>query len=107
MQLKPVIQGLAAVWLLLFVVSFVSLQVGGEAEQTTTSSLNRVVQFLTWQTAAFVVAVLGASATRYEAQRGTVGIKMLGYLPLALSVFFVGSFVALMGFRFFVLPMFE
>jgi hypothetical protein len=107
MPLKPIIQGLAAVWLLLFVVSFLSLQLGSEAEETATSSLNRVVQFLTWQTAAFVVAVLGASATRYAVQRGTVGIKMLGYVPLALSVFFVASFVALMGFRFFVLPMFE
>ena len=106
MQWKPIIQGLAVVWLLLFVVSFISLQTtatdGGE-----TSRLSRVVAFLTWQTAAFVVAALGALTTRLALERGVAGIKLVGYMPLALSVFLVASFIALMGFRFFVTPLFE
>jgi hypothetical protein len=105
MRLKPIIQGLAVVWLLLFVVSFIALQVT-DAGDSATSGLNRIVQFLTWQAAAFIVAVIGASATRYAVQRGTEGIKLIGYVPLALSVFLVGSFVALMGFRFYVAPLF-
>jgi hypothetical protein len=31
----------------------------------------------------------------------------LGYLPLALSVFLVASFIALVGFRLFIAPLFE
>jgi hypothetical protein len=105
MRLKPIIQGLAVVWLLLFVVSFIALQVTA-VDDNPTSSLNRIVQFLTWQAAAFIVAVIGASATRYAVQRGIEGIKLIGYVPLALSVFLVGSFIALMGFRFYVAPLF-
>jgi type IV secretory pathway VirB2 component (pilin) len=106
MQLKPIIQGLAVVWLLLFVVSFISLQTT-ESDGSATSDLNRVVAFLTWQAAAFIVAALGAVATRFALPRGIAGIKLAGYLPLALSVFFVASFIALIGFRFYVAPLFE
>ena len=69
MRIKPVIQGLAAVWLALFAVSFVSLG----TEQTDAgaqSGLARVVVFLSWQVAAFVVAMLGAVTTRYAVDRG-------------------------------------
>ena len=69
--------------------------------------MNRVVSFLTWQAAAFVVAMIGAFAARYAAQRGVEGVTLFGYVPLGLSVFLVASFVALMGFRFFVAPLFE
>jgi hypothetical protein len=106
MQLKSIVQGLAAVWLLLFVVSFVSLRTT-ESDGGETSDLNRVVVFLTWQTAALVVSAFGALATRFALLRGIAGIKLAGYLPLALSVFILASFIALMGFRFFVAPLFE
>jgi hypothetical protein len=106
MQLKPIVQGLAAVWLVLFLVSFVSLQ-ATEAGDSATSALGRVAAFLTWQAIAFVIAVLGAVAARFAVQRGEAGIKLLGYLPLALSVFLVASFVALTAFRFYVAPLFE
>jgi hypothetical protein len=105
MQLKPIIQGLAVVWLILFIVSFVTLQF--TATDDGTGGLNRVVSFLTWQAAAFIVAMIGAFAARYAAQRGVEGVALFGYLPLGLSVFLVASFVALMGFRFFVSPLFE
>jgi hypothetical protein len=104
--IKPLIQGLAVVWLVLFAVSFLSLQ-GAEAEEGPQSGLARVAAFLTWQLIAFVVAALGALATRYAVVRGVERIKIVGYTPLALSVFLVASFVALMGFRFYIAPIFE
>ena len=105
MQLKPIVQGLAVVWLMLFVVSFVSLRTTDS--EGGTSDLNRIVAFLSWQIAAFVVAALGALAARFAVQRGASGVKLVGYLPLGMSVFLVASFVALVGFRFYVMPLFE
>ena len=100
MPLKPVIQALAAVWLVLFLVSFWSLQ-------TEQSGLARVAVFLTWQVIAFVVAIVGALTARYAMARGVERVKALGYVPLALSVFPVASFIALMAFRVWVAPLFE
>jgi len=100
MRLKPVIQGLAAVWLVLFATSFISLQVAG-ADGGPQSGLARVAAFLTWQVIAFVVAALGAFATRYAVSLGVARVKLVGYLPLALSVFLVASFIAIMAVRFY------
>lgn len=104
MQLKAVIQGLAVVWLLLFLVSFVALQLAA-ADDSFAGGLNRVVAFLTWQGLALVVAAIGAFAARYALERGVANVKLLGYGPLAVSVFLVGSFVAIMAYRFFVAPL--
>ena len=106
MPLKPVIQGLAAVWLVLFAASFFALQTT-ETDGGPQGGLARVVVFLTWQLIALIVAVLGALATRYALTRGVARVRLAGYLPLALSVFLVASFVALMGFRYYVAPLFE
>jgi len=105
MQLRPVIQIIAAVWLALFVASFVSL------ETTDTDGpqggLARTAVFLTWQVAAFIVAILGAFATRFAVARGVERVKRFGYVPLALSVFLVASYIALVAFRIWVLPLFR
>ena len=106
MPIKPIIQGLAAVWLVLFLLSFVSLQVT-DTDDGPQSGLARVAVFLTWQVIAFVVAVVGAFTTRYAVSRGIERVKVVGYVPLALSVFLVASFIALIGFRFYVAPLFE
>lgn len=106
MPLKPVIQGLAAVWLVLFVASFVSLQVAG-SDGGPQSGLARVAAFLTWQVIAFVVASLGAFATRYAVSLGVARVKLVGYVPLALSVFLVASFIAIMAVRFYGVPFLE
>lgn len=106
MQLKPIVQGLAAIWLLLFLVSFVALQVT-PSDGSYAAMLNRVAEFLTWQLLALGVAAVGAFAARMAVQRGVEGIKLTGYGPLALSVFFVASFVLIVAFRVFVLPLFE
>jgi hypothetical protein len=99
--LKPVIQGIAAVWLVLFLASFLSLQ------GTEQSGLARVAVFLTWQVVAFVVAILGAVTARYAMARGVERVKVFGYVPLALSVFLVASFIVLVAFRIWVAPLFE
>jgi hypothetical protein len=106
MPIKPVIQGLAAVWLVLFVFSFISLQTT-ETDGVAQAGLARVAVFLTWQVIAFVVAMLGAFATRHAVARGVERVKAFGYVPLALSVFLVVSFIALMAFRIWVAPLFE
>jgi hypothetical protein len=104
MQLRAMIQGLAAVWLALFVVSFLSLRLV-ESDGSMASGLNRVAWFLTWQAIALVVAAIGAFATRQAVARDIERIKLVGYGPLALSVFLVVSFIAIMGFRVFVAPL--
>ena len=106
MPLKPIIQALAVVWLLLFAASFVVLQTT-DSDGGATSNLARIAAFLTWQAIAFVVATLGAFTARYAASHGVERVKLVGYVPLALSVFLVASFIALMGFRFYVAPLFE
>jgi hypothetical protein len=106
MQYKALIQALGVVWLLLFVASFVSLRLM-EPDGSLESGLERVVTFLTWQVIAFVVAAAAAFATRVAVARGVERVKAVGYLPLVLSVFLVVSFIAIMGFRFFVAPLFD
>jgi len=105
MPLKPLIQGLAVIWLVLFLASFASLQVMESDDFE--SVLSRVASFLTWQTIAFAVAALGALATRTAVSRGAQRIKFVGYGPLAVSVFLMASFVAIVGVRFFIVPLFE
>jgi hypothetical protein len=105
--LKSIIQGLAAIWLVLFVASFVVLQVGDEPDGGATNRLARVAEFLTWQALAFVAASLGAFTARYAAARGVERVKVIGYVPLALSVFLVGLFIALIAFQFYIAPLFE
>lgn len=103
MQLKPIIQGLAAIWLVVFAVSFLSLR-GGESDDDLASGLNRVAAFLTWQVVAFAVAAAGALATRRAASRDTPS-KLAGYAPLAVSVFVIALFVAIIAVRFYLWPL--
>ena len=105
MPLKPLIQGLAVVWVMLFIASFLSLQTT-EAEAGVQSGPARVATFLTWQLVAFVIAAVAAFATWQAVARGVERIKVIGYGPLALSVFLVASFVALMAFQLYVAPLF-
>jgi hypothetical protein len=105
-QLKPIIQGFAVVWLVLFLASFLSLG-GAETDDTERARLARIATFLTWQTIAFAVAAATALTTRFAVARGTEGVKLVGYVPLALSVFLVASFVVIMAVRVYVVPLFE
>ena len=106
MQLKPVVQGLAAIWLGLFIASFIALRVA-TVEDDPSGGLGRIVAFMTWQALAFAVGIAAAVATRFAVARGTEKVKLVGYVPLAVSVFLLASFIALVAFRFYVVPMFE
>lgn len=105
MQLKVVIQGLAALWLVLFVLSFLAMQLI-PADDSFAGGLNRVVAFLTWQGLALIVAAVGAFAARHALGRGIGQVKLVGYGPLAVSVFLVGAFIVIVAYRFFVAPLF-
>jgi hypothetical protein len=106
MQLKPIIQGLAAIWVVVFAVSFLSLR-GGEVDEDFASLLSRVAAFLTWQVAAFGVAAVGTLTTRHAVARGTRNVKVFGYTPLAISVFVIASFVVVLAARFVLVPAFS
>ena len=106
MHLKPIIQGLAAIWLVVFAVSFLSLR-GAESGDDFASGVNRVAAFLTWQVVAFAVAAAGALATRRAVAHDTPNVKLVGYAPLAVSVFLIASFVAIMAVRFLLVPLLE
>ena len=107
MQLKPIIQALAVVWLVLFVASFVVAANGGvRRRRHERARARRRVPDL----AGDRVRRRGARRVR-DALRGrraaSRASSSIGYVPLALSVFLVASFIALMGFRFYVAPLFE
>jgi hypothetical protein len=103
MHLKPMIQGLAAVWLVLFVMSFVALETAAPVDEAT-ADLDRVASFLTWQVLAFSIAGVGAITTRYAVTRGAEKVKVFGYLPLAVSVFLVASFIVILAARLYGMP---
>jgi len=105
MQPKHVIYALGAVWLVLFVVSFVALQWVEPTGTGLARGLNRIATFLTWQGAALAAAMVLAWVARRATERGVDEVKLVGYLPLAASVFIVGSFIAIVGYRVFVVPL--
>jgi hypothetical protein len=105
MQTKRIIYGLSGVWFVLFVVSFVVMAVVEPTGDGFTRGLNRVVSFLTWQGLAFVAAMTLAALTYRAVGRGVDKVRLVGYAPLAVSVFLVGSFVVIMAYRMYVAPL--
>jgi hypothetical protein len=105
MQSKHIIYAVAGLWLVLFVASFVMLQVIDPDNASFNARLNRIASFLTWQGSAFVVAIVLAWLTRGSVERGTPQVKIVGYVPLGTSVFVVGSFIAIMAYRVFLAPL--
>ena len=106
MPLKPTIQGLAAIWLVTFAISFVSLR-GADADEELAGSLGRIVAFLTWQVVAFAIAAAATLTARHAVARGHLNVKLIGYTPLAISVFVIAVFVAVMAIRFVLVPILE
>jgi hypothetical protein len=104
---RQIIYVLGAVWLALFGASFVLLQLAEPAGDGFTRGLNRLASFMTWQISAFVVAIAAAFVTRTAAARGVERIKLVGYAPLAASLFLVASLVAIIAFRVYVEPHFS
>jgi hypothetical protein len=104
---RQIIYVLGGLWLVLFGLSFILLQTSEPAGDGFARGLSRLASFMSWQTGAFVVAIAGAVVTRYAAQRGVERIKLVGYVPLAASLFLVASLVAIIAFRVYVQPHFS
>ena len=105
MRSKQIVYGLGGVWLALFVASFVMLQIGGSDGDSAAARLSRVAAFLSWQGAALVAATILAWVARRAVERGMQKVKLVGYLPLAISVFIVGSFIVIVAYRVFLVPL--
>jgi len=103
--MRQIVYGLAAVWLVLFLLSFVLMQLAEPSGSGFTRGLNRIASFLSWQSAAFVAAMVLAWLTRRAVDRGVANVKLVGYLPLAVSVFLVVSVIAIIAYRVFVAPL--
>jgi hypothetical protein len=102
-----IVWAVAAVWLVLFLASFVVLQMTPPTGDGVTRGLNRIASFMTWQGAAFGLAMVGALLTyRFGGTSGKYG-KLVGYVPLSLSVFLIGTLVAIIAFRVLVAPLFS
>lgn len=104
---RQIIYALGAIWLVLFGLSFILLQTSEPAGEGFARGLSRLASFMSWQTGAFVVAIVAAFVTRYGTQRGVERIKLVGYVPLAASLFLVASLVAIIAFRVYVEPHFS
>lgn len=104
MQAKQIVYALAAVWLVLFVASFVALQLVEDTGSESAQVLSRVATFLTWQSASLTAAGVLAFVTYRAAARGVPKVKLPGYAPLALNAFVVSLFVAIVAYRVLVAP---
>jgi hypothetical protein len=104
MQSKFVAYAFAAVWLALFVTSFVVVAVGPEDDDYT-RRLGRIASFLTWQLSALVVAAVSAFFAQRAVSRGTQGLRVPGYGPFAASLFVIVSFVGIVAYRVWLQPL--
>jgi hypothetical protein len=105
MQSKQIVFGLAAVWLVLFVVSFAVVGFGGAEDEEFARRLSKIASFLTWQVVALVIAAVTALVAQRVAARGAEGVKLVGYVPLAMNVFVVVAFIGIVAYRVFVRPL--
>jgi len=105
MEAKNVVYALAAAWLVLFAASFLTLEFSEQSGNASAQMLNRIATFLTWQGIALIAAVLLALVTQRAVARGVAKVKLAGYVPLALSTFVVVSFIAIIAYRVFVVPL--
>lgn len=106
MLLTRVIYALAAVWLAVFVAGFLGLDLGDARGSAFTESLNRLVSFLTWQGSALVIAIVLAIVTRQALARGVENVRLVGFVPLGVSVFLIVSLIAIIAYRVLVVPSF-
>ncbi len=105
--MRRIIYAMAGVWGALIVASFLVFQIVEPTGDGFANDLNRLSSFLTWQAAAFVFAIVLALVTRQAVARGVVQVKLAGYVPLAASLFLIGSLIAIIAIRVFVEPLFK
>ncbi|MEO8467462.1 MAG: hypothetical protein ABI640_19230 [Gammaproteobacteria bacterium] len=105
MQSKFVVYGFAAVWLVLFATSFVVVRAVAPEDDDFARRLTRIATFLTWQLSALVVAAISGFFTQRAVARGTEGLRLFGYAPLALSAFVLIAFIGIVGYRVWLQPL--
>ncbi len=105
MQPKYVAYGLAGVWLVLFVTSFVVVRSVVPEDDDYTRRLDRIASFLTWQLAALVVAAVSAFVAYRAVAHGIEGVRLPGYGPFALSLFVIVSFIGIVAYRVWLQPL--
>ena len=105
MQSKSVVYGFAAVWLVLFATSFIVVRVVAPEDDDFARRLSRIASFLTWQLGALVVALISAFVTQRAVARGAEGLRLPGYVPFAMSLFVLVSFIGIVGYRVWLQPL--
>ena len=105
MQSKYVAYGLAGVWLVLFVTSFVVVRSVAPEDDDYARRLDRIASFLTWQLSALVVAAVSALIAYRAVARGVEGVRLPGYGPFALSLFVIVSFIGIVAYRVWLQPL--
>jgi hypothetical protein len=105
MQSKSIVYGFAAVWLLLFVTSFIVVRAVAPEDDDFARRLTRIASFLTWQLGALIVAAISGLFTQRAAARGTEGLRVFGYGPFAMSVFVLVAFTGIVGYRVWLQPL--
>jgi hypothetical protein len=105
MQSKFVVYAFAAVWLVLFVTSFIVVRAVAPEDDDYVRRLSRIASFLTWQLAALVVAGISALLTRRVVARGGEGFRLPGYGPFGLSLFIIVAFIAIVAYRVLLQPL--
>jgi hypothetical protein len=105
MQTKFVVYAFAAMWLVLFAMSFVVVGVVAPEDDDFARRLSRIASFLTWQLGALVVAMISAFFTQRATARGAEGLRLPGYGPFALSLFVLISFIGIVGYRVWLQPL--
>jgi len=105
MQSKAFVYGFAAVWLVLFATSFVVVGVVAPEDDDFARRLSRIASFLTWQVSALVVAAMAAFVAHRAIARGGEQMKLVGYVPIALSLFVIVVFIGIVAYRIWVQPL--
>jgi hypothetical protein len=105
MQSKHIVYAFAAVWLVLFVTSFVVVRAVAPEDDDYVRRLSRLAAFLTWQLAALIVGAISAFFTQRAVARGNEGFRLPGYGPFALSLFVIGAYVGITAYRMWLQPL--
>jgi hypothetical protein len=105
MQSKSVVYAFAAVWLVLFVTSFVVVRAVAPEDDDQLRRLSRLASFLSWQLAALFVAAISAFIAQRAAARGSEGFRLPCYGPFALSLFVIVAFVGIIAYRVWLQPL--
>jgi uncharacterized oligopeptide transporter (OPT) family protein len=90
--------GLAALWLVLFVLSFVMAAVTEPTGDSFVRGMNRIGVLLGWQFAALIAAIAALVAALSRPRPRSLGVRLAGYGPLSLMLLEVVAVVGITAF---------